>query len=73
MNTDTERLDWFEEHVNDFRHIRGQPTMDNSYPPGWAVWTYKEGSTRRATLREAIDASMDVLPEILSTNPQSLA
>ena len=66
MTTDTERLNWFEAHVDDFRRIRGQPTMNNSCPPGWAVWTYKEGSTRRATLREAIDASMDIPPEVIN-------
>ena len=66
MNTDTERLDWFEERVNDFRRIRGEPTMNNSRPSGWNVWTYRHGTTFRLTLREAIDASMDVPPTVLN-------
>lgn len=64
MTTDTERLDWFEEHVNDFRYIREELKMNNIVFSHWHVWTYKEGSTRRPTLREAIDASMDIPPEI---------
>jgi hypothetical protein len=62
MITDTERLDWFEEHNKDFRYS-SHPTMDGKYPC-WIVWTYKEGSTTRKTLREAIDASMDIPEEI---------
>ena len=62
MHTDTERSDWFEKHSKDFRYSR-YPTMDGKYPC-WNVWTYKEGSTTRKTLREAIDASMDIPEEI---------
>jgi hypothetical protein len=33
--------------------------MDGKYPC-WSVWSPKEGRTTRKTLREAIDASMDL-------------
>lgn len=56
--TDTEMLDWFEEHNRDFRYC-ATVTMDGKYPC-WSVWTRKEGSTTRKTLREAIRASMDL-------------
>jgi hypothetical protein len=62
MNTDTERLDWFEKHNKHFRYS-SYPSMCGKYP-AWIVWTYKEGTTTRKTLREAIDASMDIPEEI---------
>jgi rubrerythrin len=55
---DTIRLDWFEHHSSLFRFL-GHPSMDGKYPC-WSVWTPKEGTTTRKTLREAIDASMDL-------------
>ena len=59
--TDTERLDWLEKHFesNSFRFVTGRPTMDNSSPPHWSLWTYNEGRTSRPTLREAIDAAIE--------------
>lgn len=62
MKNDTERLNWFEEHQRDFKYSP-YPSMDGKYPC-WVVWTHKEGTTTRKTLREAIDASMDVPIEI---------
>lgn len=63
-STDTERLDFAEENWerNSFRFCRGHPTMDNSSPPRWSVWTYNEGTTTRPTLRDAIDAAMETPP-----------
>jgi hypothetical protein len=55
---DTVRLDWFEMNSSLFRYS-SHPTMDGKYPC-WVVWTPKEGTTTRKTLREAIDASMDL-------------
>lgn len=55
---DTVRLDWFENHNSLFRFIR-DVSMDGKYPC-WSVWTPKEGRTTRKTLREAIDASMNL-------------
>lgn len=62
--SDTERLDYAEKNweMHSLRFNRGQPMMDNSYPPHWSVWTYNEGKTTRPTLREAIDAAMDANP-----------
>ena len=57
MRTDTERLNFFEEHPSLFRYC-GDPSMDGKRPC-WFVWTPSEGSTRRKTLREAIDACME--------------
>lgn len=58
--TDSERLDWFENNSEQFRYSGTSTiTMDGKYPC-WSVWTPKEGRTTRKTLREAIDASMDL-------------
>lgn len=58
--TDTQRLDYFEQHDRDFRYIRN-PTMCGKYP-AWSYWSMEEGrndTTIRKTLREAIDAALD--------------
>jgi hypothetical protein len=56
--TDTVRLDWLANNINCYKFI-GHPSMDGKYPC-WSVWSPKEGRTTRKTLREAIDASMDL-------------
>ena len=66
--TDTERLDYFEENRQTFRACRSV-TMDGNYPC-WSVWTALEGTTRRKTLREAIDAAMDAGDEFLKSKEQ---
>jgi len=61
---DTERLDWLEENfqANSFRYVPGWPTMNNSRQGHWSLWAYKEGTTTRQTLREAIDAAVEQTP-----------
>ncbi len=54
---DTKRLDFFEENQGWFRYS-SHPSMCGTYPC-WIVWTPKEGTTKRKTLREAIDAAME--------------
>lgn len=57
---DTERLDFFENNAEWFRYTGiSTLTMDGKYPC-WSVWTPKEGRTTRKTLREAIDAAMEI-------------
>lgn len=60
-NNDTERLDWLEENFSNyrFRHYKGEPTMNNSRPPCWFLWTPNEAATSRKTLSEAIDAATE--------------
>lgn len=57
---DSERLSFLEEHwrVLSLRYIF-HPSMDGRYPC-WSIWTPKEGTIQRKTLREAIDAAMEV-------------
>lgn len=57
MFTDTQRLDFFEEHSTEFRYSSGI-SMDGSRPC-WYIWLRAEGRTRRKTLRESIDAVME--------------
>lgn len=69
--SDTERLNWLEDNFysNSLRFIPGSPTMDGSHPPRWSLWTYKEGTTTRPTLREAVDAAIEQEPEKLCQLP----
>lgn len=57
-NTDTMRLNFFEKNQQWFRYS-SHPSMDGKYPC-WIVWTPKYGTTQRKTLREAIDAAMEI-------------
>jgi hypothetical protein len=67
---DTERLNWLEENfeLHSFRFYKGFPTMDNSNPPCWRLWTRKEGTTTRPTLREAIDAATEEVTPVTKSN-----
>lgn len=56
-NIEKVRLDFFEQNESWFRYS-SHPSMCGTYPC-WIVWTPKYGTTKRKTLREAIDAAME--------------